>query len=561
MKSYNDTYMKVRLLCLSLLLSLLGANVCSCRNNIPPEPPATGSDTEKARVYDETFLVGTCKENGLSANKILFDGGVRKYAAASKITAGNMSAAGDTIIGIRAFVAEDADEITVFAGADLHNPAVQKTAKCKSYGWQFVLFDEPLPVDSENDWYIGYSTESKSIYVEPVRKIYRDELIRLGEEWKSINSEYGKYAVCVYAVVIGGDYSKYVQNDIALDLLKTPQYAFEGEMEEVRMEVRNAGVRRIDRFTVTVDIDGRSNAVEIDDTLYNGQSAEVTVPIAASKGKNRQELTVTVEHAGDDNIDNNMHSMSQRLYSDRGVRRNTLYIEQFTGQACTYCPQGARAIAEAIAGLDNPERITWVAHHTYGSSGTKRGDMFTVTGSLEIADAFSITGAPMCNINRLKLTYESGRPELLNFSPINNITTSMLNSLLDEPGCATLSVERSFDSTSGSLKIKVSGMSLEPEAYITAIVTQSGMEAAQIGAPANYIHNNAPRLFLTSGKGDKLTLDENGKYSVEYEHIIPEHIDNIPTVFDNMSVAVIIHGNIDNPSALKVYNADNISLN
>ena len=95
---------------------------------------------------------------------------------------------------------------------------------------------------------------------------------------------------------------------------------------------------------------------------------------------------------------------------------------------------------------------------------------------------------------------------------------------------------------------------------ITTIITQSGIEARQSGATGTYTHNNAPRAFLTAGKGDKLELDADGNYVVTYTYTIPEKVGKFECLPENMAVVAFVHGNISSADERLVYNADYVTV-
>ena len=78
----------------------------------------------------------------------------------------------------------------------------------------------------------------------------------------------------------------------------------------------------------------------------------------------------------------------------------TQLIEEFTGQACGYCPMG---MDEVRAYMDANPNYILVMHHTYYT------DNFTVAGSKEIAAAMLVNSAPQACIIRSPGSSWSGR--------------------------------------------------------------------------------------------------------------------------------------------------------
>ena len=139
-------------------------------------------------------------------------------------------------------------------------------------------------------------------------------------------------------------------------------------------------------------------------------------------------------------------------------------------------------------------------------------------------------------------------------------TKEILEIALAEPGLATLNIARTYNADTRELTVEVKGRSIEKEAYITAIVTQSGIEAQQSGATGKYLHNNAPRKFLTTAKGNKLELDAEGNYVATFTYTIPEKVGSFACLPENMQVVAFIHGDISNEVERLVYNADAVTV-
>jgi hypothetical protein len=163
----------------------------------------------------------------------------------------------------------------------------------------------------------------------------------------------------------------------------------------------------------------------------------------------------------------------------------------------------------------------------------------------------------MCNVNRKAVEYEPGNVKLI-WHPAA-MTSSILASLLPTPADATMELTREFNAETRELKVAVKGQSLKDIAYITVLVNQDNMFSHQAGASGDYNHTS-PRKFLTAGIGDKLTLDAEGNYSVEYTYTIPEKVGSFECVLEDMEVVAFIHGDITDKDNREVYNADKIDV-
>ncbi len=520
------------------------------------EPGVTGlTDDQKKEVY----LYGNCTNGAMHGSVMgIADNQNHTYSAASLLNMLELTDKGTLLLGVRAYIGDEVTNASVWAGEDYENPTTIKEFTYKEGGWQYVLFDEPIKLKANNpDFYIGYTITGKGsiLAAEGARKSHKTEWISIdGSNWQLLSKAAGNALWSIQGIVAGGDYSSETQNDIVVELLEAPKSVTAGESVNVACEIRNAGVKKTGNIDVKCTFGGSSQKVTISESLMNGQSVKVVFPtITAPNAGGLSDLIVTAEEFNvvDEKTKDNTSKKSLRVYTET-VPRNCLLVEQFTGQACPNCPGGAKAMAEAIDKLTYPNKAIWVAHHTYYT------DDFSLNESATIANVLGANFAPACNINRVPRDYGMGVEELI-WHP-GYATKAILEAALVEPGLATIELNRTYKAETRELAIEVKGRSIETEAYITVIVTQSGIEAKQSGASGMYVHNNAPRAFLTAAKGDKLELDADGNYVVTYTYTIPDKVGTFDCLPENMAVVAFVHGNISKADTRLVYNAEHLPV-
>ena len=291
----------------------------------------------------------------------------------------------------------------------------------------------------------------------------------------------------------------------------------------------------------------------------NGQTYVVNIDgfVAPSitGGFENMDVEVVAEYANDGVSTNNTEDLSLMVFTADAYERQAVYVEQFTGQGCPNCPNGTKTMTAAIAGMKDPSKAVWVAHHTYGT------DAFTLNESLYIADYLGVSAAPMCNINRMACDYGAGQSVLI-WHP-GYATSAILEENLATPSLSTLELSRTFNAEDSTLTVEVKGNSLVEEVYVTVLVIQSGMKASQSGASGTYVHNNAPRKFLTSQIGELMTL-ENGSYFQTYTYKVPAKIGNsrgtFDCVLDDMEVVAVVHGKITDTKNRMVHNVAKLPI-
>ena len=507
----------------------------------PPKPPVV--DGSSIRLYGNTK---TTSAEGLDAIGIS-DGADYDYKAASLLSGAELTDNGTEIIGIRFYVRDGAKSGKIFIGPDYENPVVEKEYTYKKGGWQYVLFDEPYAVTGE-DIYIGYSIKGSGYLLgyETTSRNMPGEMLYFNGAWgtfKSVVSANGKWTM--QAIMRGGDYSTDIQNNLVVECVENLYTAaLEGWDMPLTFEVRNSGAKTAYNVAVKCTFGSQSKDVTID-SLMNGQSYFVESPFTVSgTGKVTVSIDASVDGVTDETPNDNSVKSSCTVTGTDNVR-NRAIIEQFTGQSCPNCPPGAANLKAAIEATGHPEYFVWVAHH----DGYKADD-FTLAESSTITKALGVNGAPSISVNRTSVAGQG-----LVWHPGYATAVNLLGCYAT-PAKATLEFNHTL--VGDSITVNVSGTTAESAAKVTVILIQSGITAKQSGANSNYVHNNAPCLFLTPANGQDLTIGEGGAFSATLNGKIPATFGkgNFNTVYSDIEVVVFVHGDIKSSANRNVFNAD-----
>ena len=506
-------------------------------------------------------LLGNCKSSGMN-DALVFgygDGKTHTFGGATLLSVENLINAGCYVAGIRVYVGNEVKTGKVFIGTDYQKPEIEKTFTYTKGGWQYIMFDELY--DFKQDTYIGYIATGTTDFMacEKSSKTSKTEMIYVENGWDLVSNQLGKYVWSIQAIMVGGDYSKERQHDVLLERGAISQTLKVGDPVVVSCELRNAGVTPAENVVVKCTLGGEEKTVTVSDRLLNGQSYMVNIDgfsAPAIEGAFKDvAVEIVAEYADDVVSTNNNEDLIFTVFSADAFERQSVYIEQFTGQGCPNCPNGTKTMAAAIAGMKDPSKAVWVAHHTYGT------DAFTLNESLYIADYLGVNAAPMCNINRMACDYGAGQSVLI-WHP-GYATSAILEKNLLTPALSTIELNRTFNVEDSTLTVEVKGNSIVDEVYVTVIVTQSGLNASQSGVTGTYTHNNAPRKFLTSQIGELMTL-EGGSYSKSYTYKVPAKIGGskgtFDCVFENMEIVAVVHGKITNTTNRMVHNAVKLPL-
>ena len=508
----------------------------------PPKPPVV--DGSSIRLYGNTK---TTTAEGLDAIGIS-DGSDYDYKAASLLSGAELTDNGTEIIGIRFYVRDGAKSGKIFIGPDYENPVVEKEYTYKKGGWQYVLFDEPYAVTGE-DIYIGYSIKGSG-YLLGYEKSSRNmpgEMLYFNGAWgtfKTVVGSNGKWTM--QAIMRGGDYSTDIQNNLVVECVENLYTAaLEGWNMPLTFEVRNSGAKTAYNVAVKCTFGSQSKDVTID-SLMNGQSYFVESPFTVSgSGSVSVSIDASVDGVTDETPNDNSVKSSCIVNNGIDNLRNRVLIEQFTGQACGYCPGGAANLKSAIEATGHPEYFAWVAHHA-----GYYPDDFTLQESKDIAAAFGVNSAPMMCINRTSVAGQG-----LVWSPYSATAVNLLSCYATS---AKATLEFNHTLVGDSITVNVSGTTAESAAKVSVILIQSGITASQSSGGNNYVHNNAPCLFLTPANGQDLTIGEGGAFSATLNGKIPATFGkgNFNTVYSDIEVVVFVHGDIKSSANRNVFNAD-----
>lgn len=252
---------------------------------------------------------------------------------------------------------------------------------------------------------------------------------------------------------------------------------------------------------------------------------------------------------------------------ERTFHRNKVLIEKHTGTGCQACPLADDVIENYIADINAEDDVAILRHHNYGSS------LLNTASSSAIVGVWGAGVWPSMNVDRYG--FFGDRKERTSCSTGNAYTLRSLETIerrLDTQTHVSLSFDgSSFDPATMKLRLVLSGEVTAKLRYlrIHAFITQSGIEAIQMGAPSGYIHDDAVRdRLMDDPQGDELTLNDDGTYCVVFEKTLDPKYGPIKTVPENMKVVAFVSSYVDvnasfyecDYSTSEVHNADVIPL-
>lgn len=519
---------------------------CSCQKE-----DLLGGGTEDDLYNSPAQIVGYCSNRYDEAlgRENEFTGG-----AAIKLNAAILQDRGDRIIAVRVGLANVGDGIEgdVYISKKLKgNPVYTQHFTTRGTGWEYIRLDTPYLLNGTDSIYLSYQIKAKGYFIgyQTTDVENRDaDMVCLNGQWLHLPSAGITGQVCLQVVTEGGDCTEYAACDLAVGTLSYLPYVQSGEVNSVSVVVTNYGCDRVEGFSVVYTDETTESEVSISSALSTGENTKVSFELPdKDAGTYSFKISVKANGGSDLNLENNVIEGVQDVYKESFQR--TLLLEQFTGQACMYCPSGGESLRKAS--MNYRDRIAWVTHHTGYAD-----DNFTLEECKSYLWFYGAGSyAPAVMINRTAVNSSSQKQPV--FSAFN-LTEEDIATALSEPAYINIDLTVDYNAATRILNIMVQGRALTefPDARLNIYLVQNGIIAYQENGGANYEHNSAIRALLTDVWGDGFSLDDQQMYQVTYQYYLPTRIGSFDTVADDMYVvAFIADYNPDDFNDCKVHNA------
>ncbi|MEG0947803.1 MAG: Omp28-related outer membrane protein [Bacteroidales bacterium] len=492
-----------------------------------------------------SVTVGTCSENPESA---LGTGQFGEIGAALEIPTGMFTANGDKLIAFRLYLGEAPQgSTTVFVADNLTGtPLFSKTFDNLNAGWNYIILDEPITVLDKN-LYFGYklTTDQYLLGLDETAKGLPVSWIWFNGAWVKLTEIPFNGSWGIQAVMTGGDYSSYTQYDAAVVMNKdTKEIVKTNQPFNVMFDVTNNGVMTLTDFDLFVRVGTLKDTLKIRKAVvpYRGIYT-VRWENLNLEEEGEMSIAVKVFNLNGDKVD--AYPGNNTAYGAMGCFINVfpkhLFIEQFTGQDCGYCPKGAISLYNAIEPYK--DQVDVVAHHTFGT------DQFSLSESAVIGRRYGVNSAPMIMVDRGVLVGSAYA-----FHP-GYLSSSMMKKLMVKESPVSIELASTYDAKTRQLKITAKGYCPEvlSTASLSVWIIQSGMVAYQSGASGSYSHKNAIRVLLTPTWGDELV--RNGTtFENSYEITLPESVGAFACKEEDMRVVAFVSKNSGKAADSQVYN-------
>lgn len=532
-------------------------------------------NTAATNIPDEATVAGYCSSSPIDDNiTCIGTGAETNLAAAIQFTADELRAKGNQIFMIKYYLGiNNVSDMKVFIKNTLTGePLVEQAVDKVQTGWNCIVLDTPYDISNANgDLYIGYSlkTNGYPIGLELSTKNTKADWASINNgQWDHLSSVQGfqNMVLLIQAGLTGGDYSnEKIQLGATPITINCKKYVETETPLPISCDVLNNGVKTIRSLELSYEINGEKKTANLTNlAIANGMTQSVEVPGIELSEVGTYTLKISITKINGEKNTNDGKSISTSFEAmEKGsfVQRN-VYIEQFTGQNCPYCPLGHNAVDNAIIGFE--DRVSIVAHYSYDGV---YGELYTEANST-VARQFGVRAAPMCMIDR---TYMKDVTEDLAFNT-QIITPQNVEQMLEIPAFVTLDVTGVYDQNTKAIEVKVAGEFLKdlPNAKLNIFLTEDKITAGQAHANYGWIddfeHNHVMRAVITENAlGDNIQRNGN-KFEATYTYQIPESygkINNTPhaPVIENLKVVAFV-ADLTSQSIYKcqVHNSKTIAL-
>jgi len=376
----------------------------------------------------------------------------------------------------------------------------------------------PYEVNNEG-FYVGYCVKSTTGYF--IRSGGTDAANafwignpEVGMNWTDLNGNgLGKLAFQV--LVEGGNFEPYCAT--AEDF--KPTVVGLGESVDVPVTVTNIGSETIKDLSYTVTVNGETSEEQTISSLSvpYGAKQKVMIPVesAASEGTYTYTLTLTKVNGNANTASKNTATGKIATVQELKMWPRNVLIEEFTTEACVYCPQAASGLASFMKSYpDLSARVAAVCHHAgYGT------DWLTVSASSSYTWFYNDNGgtyAPAFMYDRYawdgKTPVESRQANAAGYK-------ARVEARVAEPSYANIELDASFNQDKTKITVTCDcergwDFSSTP-ARLTLFLTEDNITAkSQSGASGTFIHQHVLRAVNTTW-GKVLTW-ENNKASYTY---------------------------------------------
>ncbi|MCL2596976.1 MAG: Omp28-related outer membrane protein [Paludibacter sp.] len=380
-------FFSISIFCFALIFSNY-----SCRPDNPVVPPPEPPEPPDIPVTEMT--IGYCSESndfeGLGAGAVVLQGAIRIPVATANALVGNkitkikfgVCAQGVSLSNAMVFISES-------LGGE---PVVSQTVESITDGWNEVTLTTPYEIESNTEFYVGYSYKTSGGYPLAIDLTTFDPdnggFIAIGTNWTTLTAEGFDCNLALYTTVEGDNLPQY---DLDLTNLNLPNYYLTGSNIGLKGSVTNRAAKTITSFEVIYKIGNNDEKTYIvsNVNIPNYASYDFTVPNISTTQQGAVPVSVRIGQLNGNKVDvyqsNNSKNTVINSYPVLFLKKTV--VEEGTGTWCGWCPRGIVGMRTMAATY--PDKFIGIAVHN--------GDPMAVTA---YNSGMGFSGFPNAAINR-----------------------------------------------------------------------------------------------------------------------------------------------------------------
>lgn len=503
---------------------------------------------------DNTLLFQYCADD--IYNLGIGDGTFRMAMVIPKHIAVNLAGKQITKIHV-GFGSTAASATSVFIGEDLNSSDVVYTqaGTLNVAAWNEITLTTPYTISGNTDVIIGYEGtangfrsgfDGKTITPSEYNGYYS---VKSGTTYSAWNSLYkmGYYNLSIKATIEG---DAFLSNDISpvafnSDILNV----FPGETFRLITKVSNNTASNVTSFKLKYQIGSNEfeeTFSEVSIEPWRSYKATKTFSFSSPIAVTPVAIVTEVNGTTDQNIVNDTLAATNLVEIGNyptGQRNKNVLLEEYTGIACQYCPDGHR-LANQLKD-DNLGRVGVINIHQ-GGYANYIPNYKTAFGDA-LAAQTGLTGYPVGTVNRHVFT--GGVTALA-----RNLWAGYASEILNEASPVNLVAKSVVDLTTRTLTVTVNGRytanSNASTNLLNVAVLQDSIMGPQVSGETYYPemvhdglyqHNHMLRTLLTGQWGDSIKETTTGaEFTKQYVWNIPQAINDIPVNLLKLEVLAFI---------------------
>ncbi len=453
---------------------------------------------------------------------------------------------GDQISGARIGISQDITYVTVVVRETLTGSNVASKTINAVQGWNTVIFDTPVTIETGKNYYIGYTAslppKSFPIAVGQSYVSIGSNILQInGGSFDDYTGQFG--ALAIQALLSGND--DHFTNKSEINSVDMKRFIPRGTSElKPTIHVSNSGINKVSELEIECKVAGKE-PVKVVETVDMAAYESVSLKPVFS-GLNLEEngkVAFRISRVNGKEYAGHAIEVNIQLYNGEDAVSRTILMEQFTTERCSNCPAATRTLQAVLEKEDYSNSVIWVSHHSGYHT-----DNFTIPASesyLRFFGAGNGTYAPAMMVDRTIF-------EDFGNVPVNGIggddyVMDYFNQALEAPSFVTVNIEQKnrINQQEKVADITVSGVwsgdMPTDDLYVNIFLTEDGLTTrGQSGAAGLYTHNNVLRSVPTGTGGTKISWEGN-HYSVN----VTLPINNLWKT-ENMNVVAFVAKNYTN---------------